>query len=304
MFRKLLNFLLYFALAVIVVLSITYVYFAFTKGKRAEKLGFITLERARPLVIAHRGGGGIAPENTLAAFRRSVELGVDVLELDVRSTADGELVVIHDSKVDRTTNGNGLVSDMTFETIRKLDAGFNWTKDEGKTYPFRGENIKIPTLREVFEAFPNTKINIEPKYDSPSPVTPLCSLINEFNRADKVIVGAFNATVLAEFRTSCRGVATSASPTEASSFLFGYNIGLSESFSPEMQVFQIPQKIGSWQIVTEEYVKALHERNLEVHVWTINEIEDMKQLLKIKADGIMTDYPDRLLNLLKNPNTP
>lgn len=303
-FRKVLKFFLYFAAALSLVLSATYIYFAFSIGKRAEKFGFTAQNRLRPLVIAHRGGGGNAPENTFAAFNRSVELGVDVLELDIRSTSDGELVVIHDSKVDRTTDGSGLVADFTLETIRELDAGFRWTSDEGKTFPFRASGILIPTLREVFEAFPNTKINIEPKFDTPSPVEPLCRLISEFNRMDKVIVGSFKAEVLVDFRRSCAGVATSASPSEASSFLFGYNIGLSESFSPEMQVFQIPQKIGNWQIVTEDYVKALHERNLEVHVWTINEVEDMKHLLKIKADGIMTDYPDRLLDLLNKSNLP
>lgn len=298
MIRKFLKVVLYFAISVLVVLSLTYVYFAVSKGKRAEKLGQFDREKRRPLVIAHRGGGGLAPENTLAAFKRSVELGVDVLELDVRSTSDGELVVIHDSKVDRTTNGTGLVSELTFELIRQLDAGFKWTNDGGQSYPFRESGIQVPTLREVFEAFPDVKINIEPKYDTPSPVAPLCKLISEFKRESKVIVGSFKAEVLDEFRSSCKGVATSASPSEASSFLFGYNLGLSESFSPEMQVFQIPNRLGSWQIVTEEYVKAIHERNLDLHVWTINDVEDMKQLVKLKVDGIMTDYPDRLLNLL------
>lgn len=299
MLKKILKIFLYFVLSIITVLGFTYIYLAMSEGKRAERFKILTQKMSRPLVIAHRGGAGISPENTLFAFKRAVELGVDVLELDVRATLDGELIVIHDAKIDRTTDGSGFVAGMTFEEIRKLDAGFHWTKDGGKTFPFRGQNIKIPTLREVFEAFPDTKINIEPKYDTPSPVAPLCSLINEFNRADKVIVGSFRNEVLEDFRQNCPGVATSASPSEASFFLAGYKIGLSESYSPQMQVLQIPKRIGSLQIVTEDYIRAAKERNLDVHVWTINEIEDMKSLIELKADGIMTDYPDRLLELLK-----
>ncbi len=299
MLKKILKIFLYFVLSIIAVLGFTYIYLAMSEGKRAERFKVLTQQMSRPLVIAHRGGAGISPENTLFAFKRAMDLGVDVLELDVRATIDGELVVIHDAKVDRTTDGSGIVAGMTFEEIRKLDAGFHWTNDGGQTFPFRGQGIKIPTLREVFEAFPATKINIEPKYDTPSPVAPLCNLINEFNRADKVIVGSFRDEVLEGFRQNCPGVATSASPSEAGFFLAGYKIGLSDSYSPRMQVLQIPKKIGSLQIVTEDYIRAAKERNLDVHVWTINEIEDMKRLIEIKADGIMTDYPDRLLELLK-----
>ncbi|MDQ3181559.1 MAG: glycerophosphodiester phosphodiesterase, partial [Acidobacteriota bacterium] len=225
-----------------------------SESKPAEKYKLFSQQILCPLVIAHRGGAGNSPENTLFAFKRSVESGVDVLELDLRSTIDGELVVIHDAKVDRTTDGTGAVAAMTFDEIKKLDAGFRWTNDGGKTFPFRGKGIKIPTLREVFEAFPDIKINIEPKYNTPSPVKPLCDLIKEFNRTDKVIVGTFQDEVLEDFRQTCKDVATSASPSEVSFFLARYKLGLSESYSPEMQVLQIPEKLGSLQIVTEDYI--------------------------------------------------
>jgi glycerophosphoryl diester phosphodiesterase len=273
-----------------------------SEGKPAKLYGIFARKSSRPLVIAHRGGAGIAPENTLFAFKRSADLGADVLELDIRSTSDGELVVIHDANVDRTTDGKAAVAELTLQELKRFDAGFRWTEDGGKTFPFRGQGIKIPTLREVFEAFPDIKINIEPKHVAPSPVTPLCGLITEFNREDKVIVGTFRDEVLEDFRQNCKGVATSASPSEASFYLAGYEIGLSKSFSPEMQVLQIPERLGTLQIVTEEYIKSAHERNLDVHVWTINDVEDMKRLIKIKADGIMTNYPDRLLDLLKSSN--
>ncbi len=298
MLKKSVKFFLYFVFSFVVILLAAYVYLAMSESKPVEKYEIFARQLSRPLVIAHRGGAGISPENTLFAFKRAFDLGVDVLELDFHRTEDGELVVIHDSKVDRTTDGTGAVAAMTLDEIKKLDAGFRWTNDGGKTFPFRGKGIKIPTLREVFEAFPTIKINIEPKYATPSPVKPLCDLITEFKRTEKVIVGTFRNEVLEDFRQTCKGVATSASPSEVSFFLARYKLGLSESYSPEMQVLQIPEKLGSLQIVTEDYIKAAHERNLDVHVWTIDDIEDMKRLIGIKADGIMTNYPDRLLELL------
>lgn len=300
MLKKLVKAFFYLSLCAVVIFCAAYAYVAMSEGKPAEEYKIFTSKTFRPLVIAHRGGAGIAPENTLFAFKRSAELGADVLELDVRSTIDGEFVVIHDATVNRTTDGTGAVSEMTFDEIRKLDAGFRWTNDGGKTFPFRGKDIKIPTLREVFETFPDIKINIEPKHAAPSPVKPLCDLINEFKRADKVIVGTFNNEVLENFRQTCKSVATSANPSEVSFFLAKYKLGLSESYSPEMQVLQIPEKLGSLQIVTEDYIKAAHARNLDVHVWTIDDIEDMKRLIELKVDGIMTNYPDRLLQLLGN----
>lgn len=271
-----------------------------SKGKPAAEYKIFAEKTSRTLVIAHRGGAGISPENTLFAYKRAINLGVDMLELDIHRSLDGELIVIHDSTVDRTTDGSGAIVAMTLEEIKKLDAGFRWTNNGGKTFPFRGQGIQIPTLREVFQAFPDIKINVEPKYETPSPVAPLCSLIKEFNREDKIIVGSFRDEVLEDFRKTCPNVATSASPSEATFFLARYKIGLSQNSSPQMQVLQIPQRIGSLQIVDENYIKAIHERDLDVHVWTINDVEDMKELIKIKADGIMTDYPDRLLELLKS----
>ena len=277
-----------------------YVYLANLKGKPAEDFKVFQKENKRKtLVIAHRGGRGIAPENTLEAFQMAKELGVDVLELDIRATKDGELVVIHDDKVDRTTDGRGLVADFTFEEIRKLDAGYNWTNDNGKTFPFRGKNIKIPTLREVFEKFPDIQINIEPKHAEPAPTEPLCRIVREFNRTDSIIVGSFSNDILDHFRQNCSGVATSASPSEVSNFLGMYKIGLSRNYRTQMQALQIPPRLGRIQVVDKKFVEAAHRQNLAVHIWTINEIEEMKYFLELGVDGIMTDYPDRLIDLLK-----
>lgn len=112
--------------------------------------------------IAHRGGAGLSPENTIYAFSRAVNtFGADVIEMDVWSSRDGHLVVFHDRIVDRTTNGSGKITSMPLSEIKRLDAAFNFTTDGGLTYPMRGRGITVPTLREVFEALPGVRMNIE-----------------------------------------------------------------------------------------------------------------------------------------------
>lgn len=298
MAKKILKWFSFFLFGVFIIMAIIYGSLASSKGEPAIEHAFFTLETSRPLVIAHRGGAGLHPENTLSAFQKVFDLGVDVIELDVRGTSDGTLVVLHDASVDRTTDGSGRVNEMSIGEVKKLDAGYRWTSDQGKTFPFRGGKITIPTLREVFAAFPEMKFNIEPKQSSPSLIKPLCEAIREYKMVDKVVVGSFNQTILDEFRRDCTGVATSAGPSEVSKFLALYKTGLSESYSPAMQALQIPEYAAGVQVVTKEFVEAAHKRNLKVHIWTVNNTADMERLLKMGVDGIMTDYPDKLLTIL------
>lgn len=298
MLRRLAKWFGIFLLFVIVCAGVFYIYLASRTGEAAVGRLVFTNNRSPVLVFAHRGGGGLIPENTLEAFVYSAKMGVDVLELDVRSTADGTLVVMHDGDVARTTNGSGRVTDLTLEALTKLDAGYLFTPDNGQTYPFRGKGITVPTLAEIFEALPDTTFNIEPKQQEPPITAPLCSLIRERKMTDKVIVGSFNQTNLDNFRRECAEVATSAGPSEVSEFLALSKTGIGGSYSPRMQALQVPEKIGALQIVTKQFVDAAHERNLKVHVWTINNTEDMKRLIDLGVDGIMTDYPDQLLELL------
>jgi glycerophosphoryl diester phosphodiesterase len=284
-------------LALILMLSVIYIYLASQQGEKAVEKEIFKNNRRSFLVFAHRGGGGIYPENTLEAFRYSAEMKVDVLELDIHATSDGKLVVLHDSSVDRTTDGSGKVKEMTLAELKKLDAGYRFSTDGGQTFPFRGKNITIPTLEEIFDNFPRTTFNIEPKQAEPSIIKPFCSLLREKKKTDKVMVGSFNQTVIDEFRRECPEVATSASPSEVSEFLVYQKSGLSGSYSPPMQALQVPEQLGGVQIVTQDFVESAHNLNLQVHVWTINETADMQRLIDLNVDGIMTDYPDKLLEL-------
>ena len=224
---------------------------------------------------------------------------MDVIELDIHGTSDGELVGIHDATVQRTTDGVGRISEMTLEQLKKLDAGYRWSPDNGKTFPLRQNGIKVSTLQEVFKALPKMRFNIEPKKAASSLVKPLCNIIHENKMVERVVVGSFQQAIIDEFRRECPDVATSASTTEVSKFLAMYKTGLTKAYHPEMQALQVPDFIG----ITDEFVKSARERNLQIHVWTVNETKDMERLLKMGVDGIMTDYPDRLLKLLKNPSS-
>jgi len=298
--KRLLKWFLYFTLGVVVFMGLIYGSLALSKGEPAATRPVFQQNNSRPLVIAHRGGAGIYPENTLYAFEHARDLGVDVIELDVRSTSDGTMIVLHDADVQRTTDRAGRVVEMTLGELKKLDAGYRFSPDGGLTFPFRASGIVVPTLREVFAALPKMKFNIEPKQQTPSLVKPLCEMIREFKMADKTVVGSFNQAIIDDFRAECKDVATSASPSEVSKFLAFYKTGLSESYNPLMQALQIPEYLGSVQMVTKQFVKAAKERNLQVHVWTVNETADMQRLLENGVDGIMTDYPDRLLKITRS----
>lgn len=275
-----------------------YVSLARTKGVRAADHPYFKRGGRRPLVIAHRGGAGLWPENTLYAFSHAARLGVDVIELDVRATADGALVVFHDATVERTTSGRGTVGAMRLSQLKELDAAYHWSPDGGRTFPLRGSGVGVPTLEEVFEALPDMRYIVEPKRGGRATAEALCRVVGERAMAEKVLVASFTQGVLDEFRHKCPGVATSAGPAEVSKFLALSKAGLGASYSPAMQALQVPEYAGGVRMITKGFVEDAHERNLEVHAWTVNDAAAMSGLVELGVDGIMTDYPDRLLALL------
>ena len=248
--------------------------------------------------MAHRGGAGLWPENTMFAFKSAVALGADILETEIRSTADGVLVLFHDSRVDRSTNGTGLTSSFTLAEMKTLDAGFRWSSDDGQTFPFRGRGITVPTLEELFTVFPDMRINIDIKQVEPSPVEALCKTIRFFGMTDKVMVASFDPKVLKAFRARCPEVATSFSVHEVMMFYLLNMVSLGRVYRPAAQALQVPEYREKLRVLTPKLIETAHNLNLRVHVWTINEMTDMSRLLNLGVDGIITDYPDRLLTLL------
>ena len=286
------------ALALLLAGCAFYVVLSRTKGEVVPEHKYFQSDAGRTLAIAHRGGAGLWPENTLYAFERAAALGVDVIETDVRATADGELVIFHDEGVGRTTDGAGAVGSLTLAELKRLDAAYRFSPDGGRSFPLRGSGVRVPTLREVFEALPHMRFNIEPKQAAPSLAAPLCRLIRERGMADRVLIASFSGGTLEEFRRECPEVATSAATGEVASFLTLHGAGLAASYSPAMQALQVPEYAGGLRVLTRDFVEAAHGRNLRVHAWTVNAEGDMRRLVGMGVDGIMTDYPDRLLKVL------
>lgn len=252
----------------------------------------------RPLVIAHQGGDGLRPSNTMAAFDHAVELGVDVLEMDIHSTADGVLVTIHDDTVDRTTNGHGRVQDFTLAELQELDAGYHWPTLEGRENeterPFRGQGIRIPTLAAVFEKHGHMPMVIEIKQVEPPIAQPFCDLIREHNMNDKVLVASFHKEAMQAFRTACPEVATSAVGDEVQLFYVLSQLNLNAINQSVAHAFQVPEYSGDTHVITPRFVADAHAHNVEIHAWTINENEDIARMIELGVDGLITDYPDRV----------
>jgi glycerophosphoryl diester phosphodiesterase len=250
------------------------------------------------LVIAHRGGRRLWPENTLYAYQKAAELGVDVIEMDVHSTQDGILVMMHDDTVDRTTDGTGAIQEFYLAELKQLDAGFDWTDDEGASYPYRAQGVLVPTMAEVFTALPDARLNIEIKQVEPSIVQPLCDLIRDHGMTKQVLIASFDQDTVRHFREVCPEVATTAGEDEVR-VLYGLSfVYLGNLYNPSAEAVQVPEHSGSIHVLIARFVRAAQGQNLDVHVWTVNEVADMQRMLDLGVDGIITDYPDRLLDLL------
>ncbi|GJM43027.1 MAG: glycerophosphoryl diester phosphodiesterase [Ardenticatenaceae bacterium] len=254
------------------------------------------------MVIAHQGGEWLRPSNTLVAFDHAVELGVDVLEMDIHQTKDGVIILMHDDTVDRTTDGSGAINEMSYAEIRALDAGHYWTDDDGATYPYRGLGIQVPTLEEIFQNYPEMRMNIEIKQETPSMVRPFCTLIHDYNMEEKILVATFHQATVEEFREVCPGVITSMVEPEIQLF-FGLNtVFLGALFQAPGTAFQVPRTsslpiIGKVDVLTERFIRVANSHNIQVHAWTINDPAEMERLIGLGVNGIITDRPDLLLEI-------
>ena len=252
------------------------------------------------LLMAHRGGEGVWPSNTLYAFQQAAALGADVLELDIHATADGALVVRHDPFVESTTDGQGYISQLTQAQIKRLDAGYTWTADGGQSFPYRGLGITIPTLEEVLAAFPNLRLNIDIKPEDPAVVVALVDLLHRNDRVSQVMVGSFHDRQLKLFRKLCPDAATAAGVRETLGLFVLYKLGLSAFFRARAQAFQVPECYGRLRLVTPGFIRAAHAHGMQVHIWTVDDEADMRQLIEWGVDGIITDYPGRLKAVLES----
>ena len=243
------------------------------------------------LNIAHQGGDLRRPGNTMPAFRHALDVGADVLEMDLWLSADDEIVVIHDSTVDRTTDGSGRVDSMTVEELQRLDAAYNWSPDGGETYPYRGEGIRIPTLSAVLEEFPDVPLLLEPKHESVPPAI-LLEYLDSENRLDQVMIGAFEDETVEEVRRLAPDVPTGLGPKEGRQLLL--------TTRPDERHVDVEGELlfPPYEAVSRSIVERAHRVGLSVYPWTVNDRDAMERLYGHGVDGIITDDPETLADLI------
>ncbi len=268
-----------------------------------DTLGSMThpyFDAPTPLILGHRGAAGPVPENTLVAFDRGLKDGAHMIECDVHVSRDGVPVVIHDPDLNRTTDGRGAVGAMKFSELQTLDAGYHFVCPETGKTDYRNQGIRIPSLRQTFTDFPQTAFNMEIKAADRDLVGSVLSLIAEFERADRTLVVAGDDAIQAQIRQTIAGTgirpALGASLGDIVEIVRAAQDG--QPNSSDSMAIQIPFHFGAERLVTPGLIDYCHAHGVQVHVWTINSPEHMTELLDLGVDGLITDWPRRLAELL------
>jgi len=248
---------------------------------------------SRPLVYAHRGGSALRPENTIASFDHGLSLGADGLELDVHLSRDGVVVVHHDDRLDRTTGGTGFVSSLTAAELASVDAG-HWFRpaDAGAgEFPFRGRGLGVPRLRDVLDRYPGVTIIVELKVNQPELARRTIDDVRAAGAIERVSLGSFGWRVLHAAREYEPLISTGASREEARWALYrswvGWPLG-----RPSYREFQVPERAGATTIISPRFIAHAQRAGLPVKVWTVDEPDDMRRLIRWGVDGLITDRPD------------
>jgi glycerophosphoryl diester phosphodiesterase len=254
------------------------------------------LDAPLPLAFAHRGGASDVPENTLPAFARAVSLGYRRLETDAHLTRDGHVVAFHDDVLDRVTDRLGAISDLRLEEVRAADAAWTFSTDGGRTFPHRGRGIQVPLLAEILESWSDVRVNIDAKSDAV--VVPLGLLLRRMGVLDRVCIGSFSDTRLTRIRRLLGdSVCTSMGPRAAALARITAWAGRMPRLGADC--LQVPPTQSGIPIVDASLVRAAHRAGLQVHVWTIDDPAQMEDLLDLGVDGLMTDRPEVLRDVLR-----
>jgi glycerophosphoryl diester phosphodiesterase len=248
------------------------------------------LDLAAHPIIAHRGASGIAPENTLPAFRLAVEQGADAIELDVRLTGDGVPVVLHDATLDRTTDGHGPLGAVSHAELQQADAGARFTADDGRSYPFRGGAIRIPTLAEVFRGFPEIPVMVEVKEVAAQEA--IREVVLAERVADRCVFASEHYAALRVFREPPFAVAA-AGPEIGS--LYASVLLRRVPAAVAYRTLSVPERYRGLRVPTRSFVAAARRLKCPVHVWTIDSPAVAQRLWAIGVAGIVTNVPDRIV---------
>lgn len=248
-----------------------------------------------PRVVAHRGDSANWPENTLEAFISGVMMGIDVIETDVHLSKDGHVVIWHDPTLERNTDGIGTLESHTLAELRQYDAGYTFTKDGGRTFPFRGRGIRICTLDEALEACPGQRFNIDLKSREPEIVDRYIEVIRRHDAGKRVCTASFHDSNMRMLRAKAPDLLTSVSTKEVLSLVLRQKTHTLPARFARKIIFQVPEAYYGVRIITDGFIRAMHARDAVVMVWTINDEKDMERLFRMGVDTIMTDDPALLI---------
>lgn len=252
-----------------------------------------------PWIVAHRGGSRLAPENSLPAFERAAALGADALEIDVRLTEDGTVVVFHDDDTARLTGEPGTIEGRPLSSVAALDAAFGFSTDGGATHPLRGKGVRIPTFAETLARFPAMRFNVDAKTEDAGLAEALADEVKAARAIDRVCVGSFfdaQAERLGRLLAdACRYLPQDAATCHVLNAKSG---GAGAGCPKGYDLADLPHRIGVMIVVDAKVVGYFHAHGIPVHVWTVDDEQEMRELLALGVDGIVTDRPDVLKRVL------
>lgn len=259
---------------------------------------FLRPEGAAPFVVAHGGCKHLFPENTMVAFDGAVALGVDMLEMDVRLTADSVLVTHHDDTLRRTSDGEGLIIGYTLEELGRFNFGAKFAGLE-KKYPYRNCRVRITTLESVLLKYGSVRrMFLEIKGEGGEGLRwaeKLAELLRRTATEDRVLVSAFNDRIVRHFRKVSRGrVQTAMGRRHARRLVVLSKMGLGFLWCGKYKSLQIPLRMGKVRLDRPSIVRTARRKGISVYYWTVNRTEDMERLAALGADGVITDRPDRV----------
>ena len=257
------------------------------------------LDLPSPWIVAHRGGSRLAPENTLVAFETAAALGAQALEIDVRLTADGAVVVFHDDDTARLTGEPGTIEARPLSAVAALDAAFGFSQDRGATHPLRGAGIRVPTFAEALARFPRMRFNVDAKTEDAGLAETLAEDVRKADAVDRVCVGSFfdaQAERLGRLLPdACRYLPQDAATCHVLNAKSG---GTGAGCPRGYDLADLPHRLGVMTVVDAKVVAYFHARGMPVHVWTVDDEREMRELLALGVDGIVTDRPDLLARVL------
>lgn len=238
----------------------------------------------------------MAPENTAPAFDFAVDHTADVLEIDVRLSRDGQVMVIHDETLDRTTNGSGAVRNLVLSELKGLDAAYRFTSNGTKTrvadYAFRGQGVRLLTLGELFERYPDIRVNIDIKDNDQVALDAVADIVSRCQAVERSVVASFHDEVLMHCRKQYSWLNTSAGMADVKQFYWWYLKGQKGPLPVSVKLFQLPVRYFCIPLAGQRFVDAVHSVGGSINYWTINQPAHMSSLWQKGADGIVTDRVD------------